>query len=460
MPILIIIIAFFAFRYINETSKELPSKNPVFDPPPHKNATVTGALSLEQSFPDLRVRTGRTTWNGKDMSNNSKSIHTHYFYINNRLMWYIKAKGGEVITIDNFNSSILDETQLNAIFAQFNGGESMDNIDGYTFDLQGVLIYFVNSFIFETIDEVRVKSNFQYGAAKARTVSRLVEKQTIAASVGDVIEGVYFDTSRWLVMDGNPINVEDEPLLWMRFYLGYRGDVFEIDDVANSWQYAGNDADYAAVTGIDLNNQSLTTYFNFLDNFDNLQSLTLGNNPLITLLDNFDKSKLIYLGLNFCSLVSINIDNPNLLEEVYMLDVPIGNIDFTQKIKLRICNFQNTNATNADLSNCTLLEEVNYAGNDLEYINIDNLLNLSFLKLQGNLLSDLNISNNELLIELRVHSNLLNNLANSQLLIDLDSHGKTNGYFQSSIFGGGTLTPEAIDSIDNLTMNKDWTVII
>jgi hypothetical protein len=279
-------------------------------------------------------------------------------------------------------------------------------------------------------------------------------------NVGDTITHTDISLNQYfnIVKAGYTYNVADKPLLWYLggYYSTFKGDTFEVSGEGDI--FAGDDIDYAAVTGIDLNNQSLTTYFNFLDKFVNLKSLILGQNPLVTLLDNFDKSKLIYLGLNFCSLVSINIDDANLLEEVYMLNVPIGNIDFTQKIKLRICNFQNTNATNANLSNCTLLEDLNYAGNDLEYINIDNLLNLSFLKLQGNLLSDLNISNNELLIQLRLQNNQLSNLVNSKILEDLDSHGLSNGYFQSTIFGGGSLTAAGLPAKANLQA-KGWTIV-
>jgi head-tail adaptor len=325
-----------------------------------------------------------------------------------------------------------------------------------TIDLSNNLLdYLVNSQLFIDLD-----NNAQTDGTLTSTIegSGFVTPTAVDAANSLILKDWNVLGVPLSLTSGVTYNVADFPKIWIDNLLyntaENKGNTFV---AASNYAMTGQVA-YAAVTGIDLNNQSLTTYFNFLDNFDNLQSLILGNNPLITLLDNFDKSKLIYLGLNLCSLVSINIDNANLLEEVYMLDVPIGNIDFTQKIKLRICNFQNTNATNADLSNCTLLEDLNYAGNDLEYINIDNLLNLSFLKLQGNLLSDLNISNNELLIQLRLQNNQLDNLVNSQLLIDLDTHNLSNGYFQSTIFGGGTLTAAGITAKSNL-LAKGWTIV-
>jgi hypothetical protein len=52
----------------------------------------------------------------------------------------------------------------------------------------------------------------------------------------------------------------------------------------------------------------------------------------------------------------------------------------------------------------------------------------------------------------------LNSAINSQLLVDLDGHGLSNGYFQSSIFGGGSLTAAGQTAKTNLQA-KGWTVI-
>ena len=83
---------------------------------------------------------------------------------------------------------------------------------------------------------------------------------------------------------GVNLNVADEPLLWIEgaFYTSYKGDVFL---VAGSFcVFAGNVADYAAVTSIDLNNQSLTTNFTtaIFNKFSNLVTILLNDNSLTT----------------------------------------------------------------------------------------------------------------------------------------------------------------------------------
>jgi hypothetical protein len=47
---------------------------------------------------------------------------------------------------------------------------------------------------------------------------------------------------------------------------------------------------------------------------------------------------------------------------------------------------------------------------------------------------------------------------NCKILEDLDSHGLSNGYFQSTIFGGGTLTIAGITAKSNL-LAKGWTIV-
>lgn len=251
-------------------------------------------------------------------------------------------------------------------------------------------------------------------------------------------------------------NVEDYPLNWIdgTYYSTYKGNTFQVSSIEN----VKSEAEYDAVTTINLSNQSLTTHFNFLNKFNNLTYLSLSQNPNITLEDNFDKSNLAYLGLNFCSNVNINIDNADNLERVYMLNVPVGNVDFTYKTKLIEVNFQNTNATSADLSNCVLLEILNYAVNSLTSIDLDNLVLLYEIKLQGNSLTDLSIVNNPLLLDLRCQNNQLDANVNSQILIDLDSHGLSNGYLQSTIFGGGSLTAAGQTAKTNL-LSKGWTIV-
>ena len=59
---------------------------------------------------------------------------------------------------------------------------------------------------------------------------------------------------------------------------------------------------------------------------------------------------------------------------------------------------------------------------------------------------------------LRCQDNELDAAQNSQILIDLDSHGLSNGCLQSSIFGGGSLTAAGQTAKTNL-LSKGWTII-
>jgi hypothetical protein len=52
----------------------------------------------------------------------------------------------------------------------------------------------------------------------------------------------------------------------------------------------------------------------------------------------------------------------------------------------------------------------------------------------------------------------LNAAVNSQILIDLDAHGLSNGNLNSSIFGGGTLTAAGQTAKTNL-LSKGWTIV-
>tara|TARA_R110000822_G_C15073479_1_gene468873 strand:- start:8 stop:229 length:222 start_codon:yes stop_codon:yes gene_type:complete len=62
------------------------------------------------------------------------------------------------------------------------------------------------------------------------------------------------------------------------------------------------------------------------------------------------------------------------------------------------------------------------------------------------------------IIVFRCQNNQLNAAVNSQLLIDLDGHGLSNGYFQSTIFGGGTLTTAGLAAKASLLL-KGWTIV-
>jgi hypothetical protein len=238
------------------------------------------------------------------------------------------------------------------------------------------------------------------------------------------------------------LRVEDFPLLWLignggaGYYDSYKGDTFEISGSGNCL-YGGSAADYASITEIDVFNESLSTNFNnFLGKFSNLDRFSCTRNSL-TSLDFSDNLLLTSLVCSINSLTSLDISNNILLTQV---------------------ECQRNSLTSLDISNNVLIEELECNRNNLTSLDILNNPLLNSLGSYTNPISDLDISNNPLLLNLRCYDNKLNNLVNSQILIDLDSHGLSNGYFQSSIFGGGSLTTAGAAAKSSL-QSKGWNIV-
>ena len=110
----------------------------------------------------------------------------------------------------------------------------------------------------------------------------------LAAAIGQITE----------LLTGVNYRVEDYPLVWIEdaYYTTYKDDIFQVSvntDVPTQ-------AEYDAVTDIDLSNQSLTTDFTFLDRYSNLVILYLQGNSI----SNLDLS-------NFNTLNYVNCTNNN-----------------------------------------------------------------------------------------------------------------------------------------------------
>jgi len=59
---------------------------------------------------------------------------------------------------------------------------------------------------------------------------------------------------------------------------------------------------------------------------------------------------------------------------------------------------------------------------------------------------------------LACHLNQITNTINSQILVDLDNNGNSNGFFQSSITGGGSLTTAGSAAKTSLQA-KGWNIV-
>ena len=189
-------------------------------------------------------------------------------------------------------------------------------------------------------------------------------------------------------------NVEDYPLNWIdgTYYSTYKGNTFQVSSIEN----VKSEAEYDAVTSIDLNTQSLTTDFTntLLNKFDNLSTL-------------------------------------------YCLDNQISILDVSQLTSLTILRCQLNQISTLDVSQLTSLTTLRCFNNQISVLDVSQLVNL---------------------IQLSCQNNQLDAAANSQILIDLDANGLSNGYLQSSIFGGGTLTAAGQTAKTNL-LSKGWTIV-
>ena len=198
----------------------------------------------------------------------------------------------------------------------------------------------------------------------------------------------------YILSPSTTYNVEDYPLNWIdgTYYLTYKGNTFEVPSLEN----AKSEAEYNAVTLIDLASQSLTTDFTntLLSKFVGLEDIFIANNSISVL----DVTNLVNLTQLYCYGNSVSI-----LDVVNLIELTTLHIHYTQIDFL-------------DFTNLTKLNNFNGFGAKL------------------------------------------NNTMNSQLLVDLDNNAVLNGYFQSSIFGGGSLTAAGQTAKTNLQA-KGWTVI-
>ena len=304
---------------------------------------------------------------------------------------------------------------------------------------------------------------------------------------------------------GININVADFPLLWLEgnggtgYYGTYKGDTFLIS--GSGCVFGGGVSDYDAVIEIDVRNQSLTTNFNFLDEFNNLETLYILNNP-ISLCDLTGLSKLKNFSSNDTNISTLNTSDLELIEVIDSINTNLTSFAIQNKsnfinlslsgnslltaatiennTSLRILNLSNCDVASFDLSTNTALTTVNVPNNNnVTSCNLSNLSALDLFKIQNgsltalntddcvvlrvlncfsNDLTDLSFANNVLLYEIYTHNNQLTAATNSQLLIDLDTHNLSNGYFQSSIFGGGTLTTAGLAAKASLQA-KGWTIV-
>ena len=256
-------------------------------------------------------------------------------------------------------------------------------------------------------------------------------------------EGYNIDNGTIIPKVEGMVKVEDYPWNWItqNKYLLYKGNYFKPSNDGTILQ--GDQSDYDAVTIINLINQSLTTNFTeeLLGKFTNLEDL--------------------FIDINNIDLIDIS-HNPNIVRAVLNSN-GLSTIIFDNSVNSKLRNFNlavNTLTGSIDLTGLTLLETFFMHYNSITSVTLPSAIGnkLSFMNVSFNQLTDLDLSNSPLLTTVYTQNNKLTAATNSQMLINLDGFGLSNGFFQGSIFGTGFITPTGIDSFNDL-LSKSWNII-
>jgi hypothetical protein len=305
--------------------------------------------------------------------------------------------------------------------------------------------------------------------------------------------------------DSKYLKVGDYPWAWIfsnngaGFYTDYKGNLFKPSE--NYTVEVGNTSDYDSVTRIDVPNQNLTTNLDFLGKFSNLEELYIFNNPIglcnlsglnklkafnstntnVSALDTSDLSDIRLFYSNDTNLTDFTMQNKSEITDLTLANnSTLTSATIENNPSLITLNLSGCNISNFDLSTNTMLTSVNlYNNNNVTSCNLANLAELDLFKIQNGSLTTLNtddcvalrvfncfnndivtldFANNPLLEQIYTHNNKLTAATNSQLLIELDTHGLSNRYFQSSIFGGGVLTSAGLAALANLQA-KGWVIV-
>jgi head-tail adaptor len=281
---------------------------------------------------------------------------------------------------------------------------------------------------------------------------------------------------------GVTYNVGEFPKIWIDNLLYNtavnKGNTFV---AASAYPLTGQ-VSYNSVTEINLSSKSLTTVFNntLLSKFTGLKNLYIMNNSissvdtqsllLLRRLYISNNNNIVLTNIEFCTNLEIlyadncglsNIDFTNFpnLQRLFVVANNFTNLDFSLSNDLQLLRItNNTFLQSLNVDNCSVLIEIEAHNSILNSLNIDDCVALTKVYSQNANLTAFSVANNTLLNNVRIPNNQLNAAVNSQILIDLNSHGKSNGYFQSSIFGGGTLTTAGLAAKAALLL-RGWTIV-
>jgi hypothetical protein len=219
----------------------------------------------------------------------------------------------------------------------------------------------------------------------------------------------------------------------------------DIIDFSNNIKITGISINYGITTSVNLANCVLLDYFSAVEN--NLSSLDTSDNVLLTELGVFLNPNLASIDASTnillerlvafqCNLTSLNISNCTVLTFLQVSANALSSIDFTDNV---------------------LLNNINADSNSLTSFDATSLVNLVTLFARNNQITNFDFTNCTLLTTVRISNNRVNAANNSQMLIDINNLGQSNGIYQASIFGGGSLTTAGAAAKAAL-QGKGWTV--
>jgi hypothetical protein len=258
------------------------------------------------------------------------------------------------------------------------------------------------------------------------------------------------------------VNIEDFPLLWIsdNYYDTFKDNTFT--PVGTDCIEGGKQADYDVITEITLGSFELTTAFTvtLLEKFKNLTVLELSDNDIsIIEIPAVNKLEEIKLANN-----DIGVFNPLNLTKATAVAIQgnriTGHLDFSNCVNMDSCICNSNRILSFDFTNCTELTRIRAYGAQMILSNVDisDCTIITNINFKNSSLESIDFANNSLLNSIELENTQLTAELNSMLLVQLDGHGQLNGYFESSIFGGGSLTAAGLTAKSNLQA-KNWNIL-
>lgn len=116
-------------------------------------------------------------------------------------------------------------------------------------------------------------------------------------------------------------------------------------------------------------------------------------------------TNLILDDLNITDLTGIE-DFPN-LDNLWLQNTNLTQLDVSQNTLLKFLYFDNNNVSTLDVSDLPLLEKLSFINNNISVVDISSNPNLQILDMEGNAISELNVAANQELFTLRTQGNPL-----------------------------------------------------